>query len=142
MLRDRLRVLATWLVCAWTAVAAAPISVQYGCRVREAFQRAKDSEQETLAHYSGADYAEAIRRIRDAIPEDGAYALAVLPGPHADEARKIVRYHLAPRRAVYIGELGSTGPPAGVELPEVAVIASFHDPAPRLVPTSSVLPPP
>lgn len=141
MLRDRLRVLATWLVCAWTAAAALPISVQYGCRVREAFQRARDTELDTLAHYSGSDYAESLRRIREAIPVDGSYALVVFPGPQSNEARKIVRYHLAPRRAVYVGELGSTRRPEGVELPPLAVIAKFHDPGPQLVPTASVVPP-
>ena len=121
-------------------MAAAPISVQYLSRLHDAVRRARDTDLDTLAHYAGAQYAQAVGRIRAAIPEDGAYALVTVPGPLSDEARKIVRYHLAPRRAVYVGPLGGTKRPPGVEVPPLAVIARLN-PGPEIVASASVLPP-
>jgi hypothetical protein len=141
MLRDRLRVFATWLVCAWTAVAAVPMSARCLARLHEAIRRGRDTDIETLAHYRGSIFAEGIRRVRDRIPADAAYVLVVSGEEDPEVERKFVRFNLAPRRAVYVGRLGRTKRPAGVRLPELAVIARIHGRGPEVVPAASVLPP-
>ena len=52
----------------------------------------------------GPEFTEGVEAIRRAIPVDGAYLL-VNGASHDDGARLWVRFQLAPRRAVYAGNL-------------------------------------
>lgn len=64
---------------------------------------------EERSHAYGPEYVRAIAAIRRAIPEDGAYIL--LSGvSEAEGAPYWVKYDLAPRRAVYLGEVRSLQP--------------------------------
>jgi len=63
--------------------------------------------QERSRSYS-PEYAEGIEAIRRAIPRDGAYIL--VNGTPEDLGGPLwVKYDLAPRRAVFLGDLGSLG---------------------------------
>jgi hypothetical protein len=140
MLRDRLRVLASWGVCAWLLVSVPPAVREGSDRIQEAFQHAKETPDEALARFRGAPYVEAIRRIRAAVPADGAYGLVEEAGETSDIARKLVRFDLAPRRALYLGRRGSLRLSQFEELPPLSVIARLHG-VPELVPTASLVPP-
>ena len=65
------------------------------------------SEERSRAY--GAEYVRAIEEIRRTIPPDGAYIL-ITAAPEVDGAHFWVKYDLAPRRAVFLGELGSLQP--------------------------------
>lgn len=65
------------------------------------------SEERSRAY--GAEYVRAIDEIRRTIPPDGAYVL-ITAAPEVDGAHFWVKFDLAPRRAVFLGELGSLQP--------------------------------
>ncbi|MEA2562671.1 MAG: hypothetical protein QOH06_4175 [Acidobacteriota bacterium] len=70
--------------------------------------RGETSYEERLRAY-GPDYIQAIEKIRRTIPRDGAYIL-ISGVSEAEGAPYWVKYDLAPRRAVYLGELRSLQP--------------------------------
>jgi len=70
--------------------------------------RGETPSEERVRAY-GPEYTRAIAEIRRTIPEDGAYIL-ISGSPEAEGAPYWVKYDLAPRRAVYLGELGSLQP--------------------------------
>lgn len=90
-------------------------------------------EEVALARLRGAAYVEAIRKIRAAIPADGEYVI------FASQNEMMIRFDLAPRRAVFGGELRDLGrdltPAAAAALPRWTVLPG--DP-PRLVETRAL----
>ena len=70
--------------------------------------RGETPYEERLRAY-GSEYIRAIEEIRRTIPEDGAYIL-ISGVSEAEGAPYWVKYDLAPRRAVYLGELRSLQP--------------------------------
>ena len=68
-----------------------------------------ESPAEERSHAYGSAYVRAIEEIRRTIPEDGAYIL-ISGGPEAEGGPYWVKYDLAPRRAVYLGELHTLQP--------------------------------
>lgn len=110
------------LVKSWTRAAAAPGA-------------ARDDAAAALARQRGPEYAAAIRILRERLPADGAYLLLT----EQEGADMIVRFDLAPRRAVFGGapkdiatNVTSARLPA---LPEWTVIASLVPPGPSLLKT-------
>lgn len=67
------------------------------------------STAEERALVYGAEYVRAIAEIRRKIPRDGAYVL-ISAVPENEGAPLWVKFELAPRRAVYLGELASLQP--------------------------------
>lgn len=65
--------------------------------------RGETPYEERIRAY-GPEYTRAIEEIRRTIPEGGAYVL-ISGAPEAEGAPYWVKYDLAPRRAVYLGEL-------------------------------------
>lgn len=61
------------------------------------------------SHAYGPEYVRAIEEIRRRIPRDGAYVL-VSAAPENEGAALWVKFDLAPRRAVYLGELHTLQP--------------------------------
>jgi hypothetical protein len=110
-------------------------------RLRAASVARKEGAEAALARLRGKEYAAAIAWIRESIPADGVYLLFA----ETDGADMIVRYELAPRRAVF-GGLRRDAPAflsteALARLPRWAVIADFDDPWPRLVATRDLAAP-
>lgn len=70
--------------------------------------RGETPSEERIRAY-GPDYIRAIEEIRRIIPEDGAYVL-ISDGPESEGAPYWIKYDLAPRRAVYLGELHTLQP--------------------------------
>ena len=68
-----------------------------------------ESPAEERSHAYGPAYVRAIEEIRRTIPRDGAYVL-ISAVSEAEGAPYWVKYDLAPRRAVYLGEIGSLQP--------------------------------
>jgi len=69
-----------------------------------AARSAGESPLDRRKRTDGPEYTAAIEAIRRAIPADGAYIL-VNGASRDDGARLWVRFNLAPRRAVYVGNL-------------------------------------
>ncbi|HKC24320.1 MAG TPA: hypothetical protein VKF32_06240 [Thermoanaerobaculia bacterium] len=142
MLRDRLGVLASWGVCAWLLLSLPQALSEASERFVEAFRHARETPDEVFARFRGAPYVEAIRRIRAAVPADGAYGLVEEAGETSDIARKLARFDLTPRRALYLGKLGSLSLAQFGELPPLTVIVKRNGEVPALVATTSLSPPP
>ena len=110
----------TALVASWTRAAASRAA-------------AREGAEAALVRFRGPEYAAAIARIREALPEDAEYLLLESP------AQSMVRFDLAPRRAVFGGNaknLAANVTPALLpSLPKWTVIASVDPPGPRLVET-------
>lgn len=70
--------------------------------------RGETPYEERLRAY-GSEYVRAIEEIRRTIPRDGAYIL-ISGVSEAEGAPYWVKYDLAPRRAVYLGELHALQP--------------------------------
>jgi hypothetical protein len=108
-------------------------------RVRDAWRdRALDADA-SLATVRGPEYVAAIRRIRDELPADSEYlVVAAAPGG----ADVFVRFDLAPRRAVFGGELkdlaGNVNLAKLPALPEWTVVARLDAQGPRLFRTRIV----
>jgi hypothetical protein len=68
-----------------------------------------ESPAEERSHAYGPAYVRAIEEIRRTIPRDGAYIL-ISGVSESEGAPYWVKYDLAPRRAVYLGELRSLQP--------------------------------
>jgi len=113
----------TALVTAWTRAAAAGPA-------------ARDGAEAALVRQRGAEYAAAIARIRETLPEDAEYLILETP------AQVMVRFDLAPRRAVFGGgakDLATNVTPGKLPtLPEWTVIPNLDAPGPRLVKTRLV----
>jgi hypothetical protein len=98
-----------------------------------AARSAGESPLERRRRTDGPEYTEAVEAIRKAIPADGAYVL-VNGASRDDGARLWVRFHLAPRRAVYVGNLqGLRNPrrsraPFPADLPWVVVARGRGNP--------------
>jgi hypothetical protein len=120
-------------VAAYLAFAVPPALVASWIRARASGAAVREDAGAALVRQRGAAYAAAIARIRAVLPEDAEYLLLETP------AHMIVRFDLAPRRAVF------GGPPADVgafltsarlpSLPRWTVIAELGAPGPRLVET-------
>ncbi len=99
-----------------------------------------DDAREALVRLRGAAYADALDRIRAAIPEDGEYLL--LENDEARDAVRAVRVDLAPRRAVVGGRTGDVRRNVTVDalpkLPRWTVIPAIAEPGPRLVETRAL----
>lgn len=104
-------------------------------KLTEASVAVHDGAEAALVRQRGPDYAAAIARIRGALPEDAEYLLFDVSAG----VDMIVKFDLAPRRAVFGGRLPDFAPnvtPALLEtLPKWAVIPSLDPPGPRLVET-------
>ena len=102
-------------------------------RLAAAASASRDDAGAALVRQRGAEYAAAIARIREVLPEDAEYLLLETP------AHMIVRFDLAPRRAVFGGrpaEIGAFVTPGRLpSLPKWTVIPSLEAPGPRLVET-------
>ncbi|HQQ78300.1 MAG TPA: hypothetical protein PLB01_13180 [Thermoanaerobaculia bacterium] len=94
---------------------------------------ARDGAEAALARFRGPEYAASIARIRESLPEDAEYLILESP------AQMMVRFDLAPRRAVFGGnakDLAANVTPALLpSLPKWTVIPSVDPPGPRLVET-------
>ncbi len=99
-------------------------------RLREVPVASHDDAHAALMRFRGPGYAAAIDRIKGALPEDSAYLL-LDSGDHT-----IVRFDLAPRRAVFGGGLKEAAANADRSLPKWTVIPGPDPPGPRLVETS------
>lgn len=106
-------------------------------RVHAARTEVRDDAWAALARQRGKPYADGIARIREALPEDSEYLIIENDG--AGDAAMIVRFDLAPRRAIFGGnarDLRANVTPAKLpSLPRWTVIPSVADPGPRLVET-------
>lgn len=121
------------VLAAYLAAAVPPGLAAAWTRVQTAQTEGRDDAWAALARRRGRAYADAIARIREALPEDAVYLLL------DTGTDVIVRFDLAPRRAVF------GGPPADVaknvspdrlaSLPRWTVIPSLAPPGPRLVET-------
>jgi hypothetical protein len=130
-----------WLAIA--AIAAHVAASARGCigRIAERWESARERSQETfveaLARTRGAPYARAIENARERIPRNASYALVQVSD--VQDARFLVRYDLAPRRAVFLGRVEELAGPAAASLdPEVlwVVVARLGDEGPLLLPVS------
>ena len=101
-------------------------------RIHLARTDARDDAWAALARTRGRAYAEAIERIREVLPENERYLLV-----HGGRGATFVRFDLAPRQAVWGGELGkiasSVTPATLATLPRWTVISGPT--GPRLVET-------
>jgi hypothetical protein len=113
----------TALVASWTRAGASRTA-------------ARDGAEAALVRFRGPEYAAAIARIREALPEDAEYLILESP------AQMMVRFDLAPRRAVFGGNaknLAANVTPALLPwLPKWTVIPSVDPPGPRLVETRAL----
>ena len=113
------------LVASWTRFAAAG-------------RGSRDDAQAALARLRGPAYAAAIQSIRERLPANGEYLL--LAGTLGTD--KVVRFDLAPRRAIFGGspkDVASNVTPGKLPtLPKWTVIPSLDPPGPRLVETRLV----
>ena len=104
-------------------------------RFVEAGRAVHDGPGEALARQRGPEYAAAVAGIRERLPVDATYVLVSVPGG----ADMIVRFDLAPRRAVFGGSLRELGAAlasgGGRDLPAWTVLADLEPPGPRLVAT-------
>jgi hypothetical protein len=76
---------------------------------RMAWRLRGEPPSEERSHAYGPEYVRALAEIRRTIPPDGAYVL-ISAVSEAEGAAYWVKFDLAPRRAVYLGELGSLQP--------------------------------
>src|SRR5689334_4918598 len=76
---------------------------------RLAWQSRGEPPSAERAHAYGPEYVRAIEEIRRTIPRDGAYIL-ISAVSEAEGAMYWVKFDLAPRRAVYLGEIGALQP--------------------------------
>ena len=100
-------------------------------RLKDAPRVMRDDAEAALARFRGPEYAAAIARIRETLPENAEYLLLESP------AQTFVRFDLAPRRAVFGGnpkDLAVNVTPATLpSLPKWTVIPTLDAPGPRLV---------
>jgi len=118
---------------AYLAVAVPSALFATWARVRDLPEASRDDARAALARFRGPEYAAAIDRIRAALPEDAEYL--ILEG----DANKIVRFDLAPRRAVFGGNAKDLRTNVTREklasLPRWTVVPSVVAPWPYLVET-------
>lgn len=104
-------------------------------RVHVSLSEGQDDAFAALVRQRGREYAEAIAKIRAALPENAEY-LIIERDRGSD---MIVRFDLAPRRARsggFSGDVAVNVTPAKLaSLPKWTVIPSFLPPGPRLVET-------
>ncbi len=96
-----------------------------------------DDARAALVRMRGAPYADGLDRIRAALPEDAEYLLVENEADPGTDI--IVRFDLAPRRAIFGGKLRDFSKATSREdlgrLPRWAVVPAIAAPGPRLVET-------
>ena len=90
------------------------VSIHHAARVAagtglHAYRHRNEPPSAERSQAYGPEYVRAIDEIRRKIPRDGAYIL-ISAVPEDEGAQFWVKYDLAPRRAVYLGELRSLQP--------------------------------
>jgi hypothetical protein len=107
-------------------------------RLKHVWRDGKLDADAAFAQMRGAEYAHAIRSIREVLPADSEYLLLDVPGGVAP----LVRFDLAPRRAVFGGNPRDVSVNVTslnvAELPEWTVIPRLDPPGPRLVRTRAI----
>ena len=102
-------------------------------RIRDVPEASHDDARAALVRMRGSSYADAVDRIRQILPEDAEYLIL------ENGADKIVRFDLAPRRAVFGGNAKDLRANVTREklasLPRWTVIPSVVAPGPYLVET-------
>jgi hypothetical protein len=103
-------------------------------RLRNALKNARESEDAALARLRTPEYVAAIRKVREAIPENAAYYLVPADGGHGDY---FVRFDLAPRRPILLDKLPAGPPPQ--DAPHCVVLARIDLPGPEVLSTAAYL---
>jgi len=118
---------------AYLAVAVPSALFATWARVRDVPEASRDDARAALVRLRGPSYADAIDRIRETLPEDAEYLIL------ESDADTIVRFDLAPRRAVFAGNPRDLRTNVTREklasLPRWTVIPSVVAPGPYLVET-------
>jgi hypothetical protein len=133
------RAVAIGLLGLFLVTAIPPAAVHTGTRVVQAARQAGEDSAGAWRRVQGADYVQAVERIRRTIPRDGEY-LIVNGAAEWHGGPYWVRFDLAPRRARYLGllsELAGRGRlaeslPAGPTGPHWVVVA-YPDRQPPLL---------
>ncbi len=101
-------------------------------RTRDAFRHRGESADEALEQVRGKPYMEALKKIRQRIPPDAPYYLVPIEG---DGGAFPVRFDLAPRRPILLGEIkpGSQPLPGA---PRWVVLARVFGTGPEIVETA------
>lgn len=131
------------LIPAVFVLASLPTVVREAVRgLRLAARHATETQLVARRRMFGAEYVEAIERLRQAIPPGEEVALA--DDSERWQASVSVRYDLAPRRIRYVWSLGPDGKlamPMPADAPRLTVVVTRgHTAPPRLVETRSLLP--
>jgi hypothetical protein len=100
-------------------------------RLRQSIEYAGDSSDSVLVRHRGKAYVEALKKIRETIPQNAAYYF--VPA-EATKTEHLVRFDLAPRRPVLL-EGRPTGPPPP-DAPQWVVIARVGAPGPEVFETT------
>lgn len=107
-------------------------------RIKDAWRDRSLDADSALVRLRGPEYVAAIHGIRERLPVDAEYLLLAAGGG----AEKFVRFDLAPRRAIFGGELKDVADNVTLaklpSLPEWTVIPSLDTPGPRLVRTRAI----
>ncbi len=118
----------------YLAIAVPSTVLATWARVRDFPGASRDDAHAALVRFRGPEYATAITRIREALPEGAEYLILT------NGSTTMVRFDLAPRRAVFGGnpsDLRTNVTPGKLaSLPRWTVIPSVDPPGPRLVETS------
>ncbi len=109
-------------------------------KVHVAQSERRDDAWQALARNRGRHYADAIAHIRAVLPEDSEYLL--LENDAAPGAHMLVRFDLAPRRAIFGGRTQDVRSNVTFEklptLPRWTVVPALDPPGPRVVETRLV----
>lgn len=118
---------------AYLAVAVPSALLATWARVRDVPEASRDDARAALARFRVPEYAASIDRIRETLPENAEYLIL------ENDAARIVRFDLAPRRAVFGGNARDLRTNVTREtlasLPRWTVIPSVVAPGPYLVET-------
>ena len=99
--------------------------------LQQSFEHADESSDAVLARHRGKAYVEALRKIRETIPENAAYYFVPAEPTNTEH---VVRFDLAPRRPVLLEGRPIGSPPP--DAPRWVVLARVGAPGPEVFGTA------